>query len=306
MKKQIKSNWQNPIFTLIISLAFVLMLVLQATAQSEIKYNALYNCPDSSMYNFKVLECDGKDCKVLFVNTYTPSASFESKVRKSHITDAFTAGGCTIDGKKLDAVEDEPQKEENTNNPDKSSTVTKTTKNNSESQKNWSEFNKWRSGFKVGDKIKFSISEKAEDFQTCTVTENDPQFVMRVECDDFKYWEAGVYIVYSESNLKSSKTQPTNGNGRNNTPPKQTGSSSSGLKVGEYACYGSGGRIMAGLGFKVLSGNRYTDLEGGNAGTFVISGDRVKFRGGHLGGQVGRELSNYNFRIGAQATCEPF
>jgi len=60
------------------------------------------------MYNFKVLECDGKDCKVLFVNMYTPSASFEHKLLKSHITDAFRTGGCTIDGKKLDATETKP------------------------------------------------------------------------------------------------------------------------------------------------------------------------------------------------------
>lgn len=180
------------------------------------------------------------------------------------------------------------------------------TKNENATQKKWSEFNKWRSGYQVGDKIQVTISEEPEDFQTCTVTENDPQFVMRVECDDFKHWEAGVYIIHSEANLKSSKTHSTIGNNQNNTPPKQKGGNSSGLKVGEYACYGSGGRIMAGLGFKVLSGNRYTDLGGGNAGTFTVSGDTIKFRGGHLGGQVGREISNYNFKIGAQATCEPF
>lgn len=55
MRKQTKSNRQNPIFTLIVSLAFLLMFVLQAATQSEIQFNALYNCPDSSMYNFKVL-----------------------------------------------------------------------------------------------------------------------------------------------------------------------------------------------------------------------------------------------------------
>lgn len=295
-------------FRLIISLAFALAFVLQAAAQTEIQFDSLYNCPDSSMYNFKVIECDGRDCKVLFVNTYTPSASFESKVLKSNITDAFKTGGCTIDGKKLEAAEKKPQEKENSENStrDSSQSNTKKTNNKSETQGKWTESTKWRSGYRVGDKIKFSISEKAEDFQTCTVTENDPRFVMRVECDDFKQWEAGTYIVYSESNIRLSKTRPTNGNTPKSTSTPKNTSSSTGLKVGEYACYGSGGQIMAGLGFKVLSGGRYTDLEGGNAGTFVISGDTVKFRGGHLGGQTGRELRDYNFRIGAQASCEPF
>ena len=39
----------------IASLALVFALSLEAAAQSEIQFNALYNCPDSSMYNFKVL-----------------------------------------------------------------------------------------------------------------------------------------------------------------------------------------------------------------------------------------------------------
>ncbi|MBK5255565.1 MAG: hypothetical protein JJE39_05995 [Vicinamibacteria bacterium] len=39
-------------------------------------------------------------------------------------------------------------------------------------------------------------------------------------------------------------------------PPRQAPKAGgAGLKIGEYACYGSGGRILAGLGFKVLPGN---------------------------------------------------
>ncbi len=86
-------------------------------------------------------------------------------------------------------------------------------------------------------------------------------------------------------------------------PPER---SADALKVGEYACYGSGGRIMIGLGFKVLPSNRYTDLDGKESGTFSISGTTVTFSGGHLDGQTGRNLRNYKFTIGAQAECEPF
>ena len=84
------------------------------------------------------------------------------------------------------------------------------------------------------------------------------------------------------------------------------GQSGGGLKIGEYACYGSGGQILAGWGFKVLSGNRYTDLDGKEHGTFSVSADTVTFHGGHLDGQVGRELRNFRFRIGKQADCKPF
>jgi hypothetical protein len=186
-----------------------------------------------------------------------------------------------------------------------------------ESQTRWGSGDEWRGEFEVGDKVQFSISGKAADFQTCTVTENDPQFVMRIKCAAYKQWEAGTYIVHSQNEIRSMKAgakkepEPSNvGSQRSKpstTPPSQrTGPPSAGLKIGEYACYGAGGRILAGLGFKVLAGNRYTDLDGGNRGSFSIVGDTVRFRGGHLGGQVGRELRGHNFRIGAQASCEPF
>ncbi|MBV9214838.1 MAG: hypothetical protein JO053_01575 [Acidobacteria bacterium] len=90
----------------------------------------------------------------------------------------------------------------------------------------------------------------------------------------------------------------------NSRATPQTGPSSSGLKLGEYACYGNGG-LLIGLGFKVLSGGRYTDLDGKGSGSFSISGDTVEFDGGHLDGQVGRNLHDYKFSI-KQADCEPF
>ena len=79
------------------------------------------------------------------------------------------------------------------------------------------------------------------------------------------------------------------------------------LRVGEYACYGGGGQILAGLGFKVLAGGRYTDLDGGNSGSYSVNGDTVTFRGGHLDGIVGRDLAGGSFTVGAQgAPCEPW
>ena len=77
------------------------------------------------------------------------------------------------------------------------------------------------------------------------------------------------------------------------------------LKLGEYACYGSGGQLLIGLGFKVLSGNRYTDLDNKEHGTFTIKDDTITFHGGHLDGEVGQNLKDYKFTIHS-ASCEPF
>lgn len=177
----------------------------------------------------------------------------------------------------------------------------------------------YRSRYKVGQKVMFSISGSPGDFQPCVVTENHPDSVMRVRCGAFRNWSAGTYIAYGASYVRpggAAQPQPTPANPK---PPRVAAKPASpraaaptpaaaggGLKVGEYACYGSGGRIMIGLGFKVLAGGRYTDLEGGNAGRYSVSGGNVRFQGGHLDGQVGRNLRSGSFAIGAQAECEPF
>jgi hypothetical protein len=71
-----------------------------------------------------------------------------------------------------------------------------------------------------------------------------------------------------------------------------------GLKVGEYACAGSGGRILIGLGFKLSANGTYTDLDGKNSGKVVYEGSNVRFIGGHLDGQVGRNVrGDGNFEI---------
>lgn len=175
MKKLTKSIWQKISFALIVSF----VLACQVAAQSEIKFNAFYNCPDSSIYNFKVLNCDNeKYCKVLFVNLYTPSASFESEVLKSKITDAFKTGGCTIDGKKLEAVKDEPPPENNR------------PKNKPQSAEN----NQTQTErFKVGDRVKACPMqmENCNDYwENCTIVKDmkieEGADSYQVSCDDPK------------------------------------------------------------------------------------------------------------------------
>lgn len=75
------------------------------------------------------------------------------------------------------------------------------------------------------------------------------------------------------------------------------------LPDGEYACYGSGSTVLAGLGFKV-SGGSYTDLDGGNPGTVAIQGTDVVFTGGIHGDQNGRDFTGKGFRLGRMAVCE--
>jgi hypothetical protein len=74
------------------------------------------------------------------------------------------------------------------------------------------------------------------------------------------------------------------------------------LVPGEYACTGSGGRILIGLGFRLLPDGSYTDLDGRNRGrvTYGADGSTVTFVGGHLDGQIGRGAGNgRTFRINA-------
>ena len=79
-----------------------------------------------------------------------------------------------------------------------------------------------------------------------------------------------------------------------------------GLKVGEYACYGSGGEALMGLAFKALDASHYNDLDGKSPGAYSINGDKVYFRGGHLDGQVGVELKSERFNLaGHGISCGP-
>ena len=70
------------------------------------------------------------------------------------------------------------------------------------------------------------------------------------------------------------------------------------LRPGEYACAGSGGTILIGLGFRLRADGSFTDLDGKSAGRVVFSGSNVKFVGGHLNGYVGTNVrGGTNFEI---------
>lgn len=71
-----------------------------------------------------------------------------------------------------------------------------------------------------------------------------------------------------------------------------------GLRPGEYACAGSGGTILIGLGFKLNADGSYTDLDGKTSGRIQFGGSTVRFVGGHLNGYVGTNVrGGTNFEI---------
>jgi hypothetical protein len=159
------------------------------------------------------------------------------------------------------------------------------------------------SEYRVGQAVEL---EASRHWVPCTVSQTDP--ALRVRCTAYPALSraAGEYIVHDEINGirpatgRTGPAAPTPPAPASRAKPAPAGN----LRQGEYACYGFGGQIMAGLGFKVTAPGRYSDLDGATSGTFSVSGSSVTVRGGHLGGQTGRELTAKGFRIGQQATCE--
>lgn len=187
----------------------------------------------------------------------------------------------------------------------------------------------WPAGYRKGDTVQLKITDIF--WQECTVSENPPGGLLRVMCKECieppsgKYSRAGrAYIAYGKDDLRRPGSASTsiagNQSARTERQSLETGNLgvskpvgtlapsavSGSLRLGEYACYGSGGRILDGFGFKVLAGGRYTDSDATSSRSYKAEGDTVKFRSGHLDGTVGRALRKNNFRIGAQADCEPF
>ena len=159
------------------------------------------------------------------------------------------------------------------------------------------------SGYRIGQAVEL---EASGHWVPCTVSETDP--VLRVKCTAYPALSraAGEYIVHNEV----TGLRPATGRTGPAAPARPAAAAlpkaapAGTLRTGEYACYGVGGQIMAGLAFKVTGPGRYTDLDGASSGTFSVNGSNVTFRGGHLSGQTGRELTANGFRIGMQATCE--
>ncbi len=150
----------------------------QVAAQTEIQFNKLYECPRYP-HNFKVLSSPNeRSYRVLFVNLYTPSSSFEDEILKTQVLDAINTSKCKLDGKLVAAVKDTaPPKE----NGEKDAPLpTKETKPAQTGR------------FKIGDRVLASPASMSgeEWFEKCTVIKDmlaaEGYDSYQVLCDDPK------------------------------------------------------------------------------------------------------------------------
>jgi hypothetical protein len=91
-------------------------------------------------------------------------------------------------------------------------------------------------------------------------------------------------------------------------PIKEQSQNTSQLYIGEYACYGTGSRLLAGMGFKLKTNGSYNDLDGKRSGKYVYnkSAATISFKGGFLDGQVGKNVKPSGFKLSNTVTAEPW
>lgn len=92
------------------------------------------------------------------------------------------------------------------------------------------------------------------------------------------------------------------------TPQKVSEADVSKLYLGEYACYGTGGRLMAGMGFHLLPNGRYYDLDKKRGGTYIYNAQNatITFQEGFLSAQVGRNVKMTGFQLSNTVIAEPW
>lgn len=89
--------------------------------------------------------------------------------------------------------------------------------------------------------------------------------------------------------------------------PIAAGGAGGGVSPGEWACYGAGGRLMAGMGFVLKPGGKYTDSEGGRSGSYQhdSASATMRFSGGFLDGQTARKVRARGMDL-QRVSCEPY
>jgi len=80
------------------------------------------------------------------------------------------------------------------------------------------------------------------------------------------------------------------------------------LHIGEWACYGTGGRLMTGMGFQLEANGGYVDLDKKRAGRYTHdkTAGTIAFQGGFLDGQTGRDIKGQSFNLSRTVSCEPW
>ena len=77
---------------------------------------------------------------------------------------------------------------------------------------------------------------------------------------------------------------------------------------GEWACDGTGGRLMTGLVFRLQPNGAYVDLDNKRGGRYTHNktAATITVQGGFLDGQTGRGLKPNSFQISNTVNCEPW
>lgn len=114
--------------------AFAERIANSQTKQDKIQYNVIYDCPAfndskgvSSGRKFKVLRCDGENCKVFSINEYNPNGGFEIDMTKAQVTDDISRYRCVApnSGKKDTETQTETEEQSpNQEQPTKTATNT--------------------------------------------------------------------------------------------------------------------------------------------------------------------------------------
>jgi hypothetical protein len=80
------------------------------------------------------------------------------------------------------------------------------------------------------------------------------------------------------------------------------------LHIGEWACYGTGGRLLGGLAFTLRADGSYLDGDKKPSGRWVrdVAAGNITFRGGHLAGQSGSKLTAQSMTLSNTVSCEPW
>ena len=154
--------------------------------------------------------------------------------------------------------------------------------------------------------------------QTCVGKMDNWPFTMHK--DDFDEWKVqGAFTVLgneckanvsegSESISVDALPGSVYVPGNKPAPAKNLANKKPTLYIGEYAAYGTGGTLMAGMGMILLPGNRYYDLDKKRGGTYTFNAQAgtIKFNGGFLGSLTGKNVGSNGFDISATVHYEPW
>ncbi|MDQ6756806.1 MAG: hypothetical protein M3004_07710 [Bacteroidota bacterium] len=106
-----------------------------------------------------------------------------------------------------------------------------------------------------------------------------------------------VYVQLQKTNLPVNQNQQ-----------KSVANKNAELYIGEYACYGTGNRLMAGMGFTLKSNGSYFDLDNKRGGSYSFNKQNatITFKGGFLSGQMGTGVTQRGFQLTNTVFCEPW